>query len=287
MVRGCEIPGEDEAIAATQAVGEVDGEAPKPTTEEAFLRWGEKSTTCAIKRSDRTRYNSVVLAVRAQLEESDFWRDFLAAVKLESQEYYLRTKYKLLPADDMLTPRIEVKSADSAVEKCYRKNVILNDAWPTPPKDGWVTPATWFESFPDNVRTQFVVKYLDGVQALVTRIESYLDSTGTPYDSVLHARDYGYYGAHIVFRREFEIPGTTWETENSVIPIEIQVRTELQDVIGRLTHKYYQARRLRSPEDSENWQWRYDSEEFVPNYLGHILHYVEGMIMEVRNRPED
>lgn len=32
------------------------------------------------------------------------------------------------------------------------------------------------------------------------------------------------------------------------------------------------------------WQWDYESDEFIPNYLGHILHYIEGMIMEVRKR---
>ena len=32
------------------------------------------------------------------------------------------------------------------------------------------------------------------------------------------------------------------------------------------------------------WQWNYKSDEFAANYLGHILHYVEGMIIEIRDK---
>ena len=32
------------------------------------------------------------------------------------------------------------------------------------------------------------------------------------------------------------------------------------------------------------WQWDYKSDEFSANYLGHILHYVEGMIVEIREK---
>lgn len=45
-------------------------------------------------------------------------------------------------------------------------------------------------------------------------------------------------------------------------------------------------RREAAPVPSDvAWQWQYRGDQFVPNYLGHILHYIEGMIMEVRERP--
>ena len=66
---------------------------------------------------------------------------------------------------------------------------------------------------------------------------------------------------------------------------EIQVTTQLQDVILKLTHKIYEDRRQKGKDDSNKmWQWDYESEEFSANYLGHVLHYIEGMIMGVREK---
>jgi len=66
--------------------------------------------------------------------------------------------------------------------------------------------------------------------------------------------------------------------------IEFQVNTEIQDLIVDLTQKYYEERRMRLKKIGAIWQWDYKCEEFLPNYLGHIIHYIEGMIMEVRER---
>jgi hypothetical protein len=34
----------------------------------------------------------------------------------------------------------------------------------------------------------------------------------------------------------------------------------------------------------EEISWNYRNDQFITTYLGHILHYVEGMIIEVRDR---
>ena len=61
---------------------------------------------------------------------------------------------------------------------------------------------------------------------------------------------------------------------------------QIKDVIKELTYKYYEKRRMRLSPSDEKWQWNYKSEEFAPNYIGHILHYVEGAIMEIRDKEE-
>lgn len=66
--------------------------------------------------------------------------------------------------------------------------------------------------------------------------------------------------------------------------IEIQITTQLQEVIRSLLHKYYEDRRKGVEAEGTKWQWDYKSDEFVANYLGHILHYVEGMIMDIREK---
>jgi len=98
------------------------------------------------------------------------------------------------------------------------------------------------------------------------------------------AREEGYYAAHCYPRFEINIPTLSWVTEATSVEFEIQVTTQLQDVIRNLTHDYYELRRSRKTIPDMKWQWDYKGPEFVPNYLGHILHYVEGMIMEVRMR---
>jgi hypothetical protein len=29
------------------------------------------------------------------------------------------------------------------------------------------------------------------------------------------------------------------------------------------------------------WQWDYECNEFAPNYIGHVLHYIEGAVMQI------
>jgi len=52
----------------------------------------------------------------------------------------------------------------------------------------------------------------------------------------------------------------------------------------RLLHKYYEERRKKLKKEDIIWQWDWRSDEFSANYLGHILHYIEGMIMEIREK---
>ena len=46
-------------------------------------------------------------------------------------------------------------------------------------------------------------------------------------------------------------------------------------------------KRKRITKENVKWQWNYKGDEFTANYLGHILHYVEGMIMEIRDKQEE
>ncbi len=67
------------------------------------------------------------------------------------------------------------------------------------------------------------------------------------------------------------------------VPVEIQITTQLPEVIRKLMHKYYEEKRSKLNTNTK-WQWDYKSNEFSLNYLGHILHYIEGMIMEIREK---
>jgi len=125
---------------------------------------------------------------------------------------------------------------------------------------------------------------LDGVEFFVERVQDFARQFGHSFSVDYEAREEGYYAAHCYPRFEVNIPTLSWKVEATSVRFEIQVTTQLQDVIRNLTHDYYELRRSRKSTPDVKWQWDYKGPEFVPNYLGHILHYVEGMIMEVRMR---
>jgi hypothetical protein len=79
----------------------------------------------------------------------------------------------------------------------------------------------------------------------------------------------------------------TLELSNTteIFTLEIQITTQIKDIIKTLLHKYYETSRMANTRPSiEEIAWNYKNEEFIATYLGHILHYVEGMIIEVRDR---
>ena len=204
-------------------------------------------------------------------------------LKESEAAYQLKTNgYSLL----MIKPEeldLDIKGFDSFFLKTGRRNAFENKNWPSEPDGGWVTPENWFSKINDIVRTMIVVKYLDGVEILVERLQQLCNipmTTSVDWE----AREEGYYAAHLYVEREYSIPTLEFDSERVPIKVEIQVTTQLQEAINRLTHKYYEERRRKVKSSNSKWQWDYENDEFIPNYLGHILHYIEGMIIEVRNR---
>lgn len=109
--------------------------------------------------------------------------------------------------------------------------------------------------------------------------ENFLD-----FDFSFEAKEERYYAAHSGVINQFSIPNMNFEPSDKKINIEIQVTTQIQEIIKTLLHKHYEEkRRYEQPKDYK-WQWDHKSPEFIPNYLGHIVHYVEGMIIEIRDK---
>ena len=177
-----------------------------------------------------------------------------------------------------------MKSWSSFLLKTYRRNCIENDNWSKAPRNGWHIPSNWFVKYGDLCRTRFVVKYLDGIDFLLDKLEALAEQTGFVFTKYAEAREEGYFAYHTYFGKEFEIPGIGLRSQKLKLRFEVQITTQLQENIGQLLHKYYEQRRDKPAKSEVAWQWRYESEEFVVNYLGHILHYLEGMIMEARKR---
>lgn len=263
----------------------------KPRDLEEYKIWLKQRHDFEISDLHLAHYERVVKEVRRNLSMSQFWSNLGKELNRCESEYYEETQYHLFmpghsPGERIEPPDWLVKPFDSFLLKTFRKNVLDNKQWPDEPHSGWVLPVNWFSKISDTVRTLFVVKYMDGVQFVSDRIVSLWEGHGARCRVFLEATQEGYYASHIYGSQLLVAPKIgQLGVEEIRVTAEIQVTTQLQEVIRRLLHSYYEQRRAAGPA-STKWQWDHKSDEFAANYLGHILHYVEGMIMEIREKQE-
>jgi ppGpp synthetase/RelA/SpoT-type nucleotidyltranferase len=257
----------------------------KPSNPEEYIGWWNKNFDVKIDEAMKKHYESACILVKYNFENSVEWNKLIQELYNCEATYRHRSGYDLL----MKGPeeiKLSIKDWDNFISKVWRRNVVENKNWDkedNEPAEGWITPLNWLERINDTVRTSIVVKYLDGVKLILDTMVHHYEACGCECKEDWEAREEGYYAAHLNVIRDYEIP-FGFQTRNYRISVEIQVTTQMKDVIRQLTHLYYEHRRVRLDTPSEKWQWDYMSEEFAPNYIGHILHYVEGAIMEIRDR---
>jgi len=257
----------------------------RPQNVEEYKCWLRDKRHVDVTEKTCNYYDTVTRTVKTAFEKSPFWTDLGLNLKEYDAQYLIRDGYRLLASTSL--PELGTKPFDSFLQKTYRKNVLENFNWPSQPEGGWILPDNWFPRINDIVRTCLVVKYLDGVRFILDAMHALCDQHGITSEESLEAREEGYYAAHLYVRQDFEVPKIDWDTKRINVAIEIQITTQLQEVIRKLLHKYYEKRRIGVAEHNSKWQWDYSSDEFAANYLGHILHYVEGMIMDVRRRQKE
>jgi len=258
----------------------------RPTTVQEYVEWhNARDGLGLIRPAHREHYDLVTSALLERLPTSPFWQDLGEGLREWHDAYTLKTGYPLLQDTDC--PAVCSKPYDSLLDKVLRRNALQNGLFPDPPPAGWLGPDNWFEQVHDIIRTTVVVKYIDGVVYLVERLDDLCGQLGLSCRADLEAREEGYYAAHFCVQLPFRVPSIEWDTEERLVWLEIQVTTQLQDVIKRLLHHYYERTRASAWAGSSSWKWDYGSDEFATNYLGHILHYVEGMIADIRDRQQE
>ena len=258
----------------------------KPKNIDEYKKWLIEEHGTEITHRIETYYESVTNRIKSDFEKSDLWIQISENLREYDDKYLTKTGYHLLILG--FKQELHIKPFNSFLLKTFRKNILNNKNWPNEPVGGWILPNNWYSKINDIIRTLFVVKFLDGVEFMIDKINSLCNDRAMECRVFLEASEEGYYAAHLYTKQKFEIPKVTWDTEKVNVSIEIQVTTQLQEVIRKLLHKYYADRRKSiEKEEDMKWQWNYKSDEFVANYLGHILHYVEGMIMEIREKQKE
>lgn len=258
----------------------------KPESMQEYRKWLRENQQVSIDTRTENHYNFVANKIRQDFRTSEIWQKLVAQLQELNQIYANDTGYNLLMAPEE-EPELLVKPFQSFLEKTYRLNIISNPNWPEPPEGGWYIPQQSFSRINDIVRCLVLVKFLDGVKYLVQAVREFCDQDGINVEYSYEARAEGYYAAHLNLCQDFEISNEDWDTEIVNVSIEIQISTQLQEVLRDLLHRYYEDRRKAVSASDEMWQWNYKSDEFAVNYLGHIIHYVEGMIVDVREKHKE
>lgn len=255
-----------------------------PSNFEEFKKWFEKFSSIKIERY-RRYYDNATRLLKENFTKSQFWSALSNKLPDINDTYLQQKKFTLISKTE--TPDIDIKSLDSLLDKVYRKNVLNNQNFPKPPEGGWITPENWFTNINDILRTTIEVKYIDGVEFLLKEIKQIAQKNQCSFNYSFEARDVGYYAAHAIATIELELLDQNWAPHQTKINVEIQVTTEIQEIIKNLLHKYYEENRIKHQSKDYKWQWDYKSDEFATNYLGHIVHYVEGMIVEIRDKQQN
>ena len=253
----------------------------KPQNEDEFVKWMEAKFGVQNEQA-RSYYESNAARLLKSFQEHPFWKTIGERLKEWDTEYYKEKGFHLIATSEL--PKVVSKPYKSLLNKAYRKDCLKNKVFPNEPEKGWVCPDTWFDMIHDIIRTSFIVRYLDGVKYLDQRLSQVAKDVGCHYSCSYEAHDDGYYAAHVAVVLELSIVGMDWQETSHQIEVEIQITTELQEMVKNLLHVYYEDNRRKVIPQDYKWQWDYHSEQFVPNFLGHIAHYLEGMIVEIRDK---
>lgn len=252
----------------------------KPNTLDDYNKWALRNLRW--NNTANRYYDTVVSSMKTQFEQGSFWVNFLTNLSKLKQDYREKQGVELLYLGS--NPELCTKPYESFVDKTFRKNVLKNENWPDAPNRGWVDFINGYEFIGDIVRTSCAARYLDGVELIVQCARDTCTHLGDSCRCDYKANDEGYYAVHVDIPVEFEIPTLTWESRKISTSVEIQVTTQFKDVIKELIHDVYAKGRSTVHSSDHKWQWDYKSDTFTMNYLGHLMHYLEGTIVELRDR---
>lgn len=266
----------------------------KPKNPDDYITWWNENFDTHIDLDAIRLYDDVSKLVKYEFENSDGY------IKFIHQLYNYESEYRRSSGGyDLLMKKPEeielcTKEWENFISKVWRSNVVHNTNWKVEnwnhgdcrPNKDWITPDNWFEEIHDIVRARIVVKYFDGVKILLDKMHTHFKDCGCECEPDWEAKEEGYYAAHLNVIRDYELP-VGLKIQRKRICVEIQVTTQMKDVITALTHKYYERKRESLELPDVKWQWDYKCDEFSPNYIGHILHYIEGAVMQIRNRGQE
>lgn len=253
----------------------------KPESLEEYVVWAESEITCQFDDPKTQKlYETNLITVYNTVTQHPFFVGFLNKAKEWEAYYEGKTKSNLFMGNG--DPNLQIKPYSSVVEKTYRQNVLWNKAYPKPPKLGWHTSQNVYSRLNDLVRGTLVCRFIDGPAFIARVIQEYAEEHKLICRQYSQEREDGYYAFHVYVLFPVTIIDSAWNEEQVMVEVEIQVTTQLQEVLRTLTHQFYKTQRLVVSRDRGKWKWDFASARFKVGYLSHALHLLESIILECR-----
>jgi len=203
----------------------------------------------------------------------------------EAQMLYVEGRPELLfyPVSAVDGFSLQIKPFESAILKAYRSNIFFNRRFPDEPDRGAIDITDIYQSVDDLLRARLVCKYLDGPRFVCDQLAIACEQAGIEYQYRDLGTDAGYYAWHFYFKTSVDIMLEKTVTTKSMW-VEIQLSTQLAEVITSLTHGLYEKRRIGTgPKAESKWKWDANSPHFRSAFLGHGLHLLEGLIQTLKD----
>ena len=135
----------------------------------------------------------------------------------------------------------------------------------------------------DLIRGTLVCKYVDGPAKLANLLDERAKKLGLPSRYDAESREQGYYAYHFYVTIPVAVLGSDLTEAETPLQVELQISTQLQEVMRKVTHDFYEdVRDFDSPDDGK-WKWEIDSNRFRAGYVSHTLHLLESIIVQLRN----
>jgi ppGpp synthetase/RelA/SpoT-type nucleotidyltranferase len=253
----------------------------KPAYDQ-YKAWLLETHKVSVDPQMENHYAVICDTAHRAFEQCEVWTGIVSGLRELNDKFLISHKCALMKG---FSPRIVTKPFNSFLEKTYRKNILFNSNFPEPPKGGWLLPDNCHSAINDIIRTTITVNYLDGVEYVLGHVQRAASERGVGTASDNEARMEGYYAIHLYYRKEIRVIGRDFTSKECEFSFEIQITTEIKEIVKTILHAFYDKARLAATKDGgRDWRWDYKSDEFVANNIGHVIHYIEGMIVQVRDR---
>ncbi len=258
-----------------------------PETVADYLKWAEVALNSSFVGDDRLQsvYATNSQNILNRVNQHQFFEHFSQKTKVWEAEYEQRMGAKLFTGN--ADPNLQIKSYESVVEKTFRQNILLNTNFPNQPQKGWLDYSSIYEQFNDLVRGSLVCKFIDGPEFVAKAIVAYAAEHELESRQYSHERDDGYYAYHVYVKFPVSIFDLSFNKSERMVEVEIQLTTQLQEVLRSLTQRHYETERLKRNPDRGKWKWDFSSSRFKVGYLSHALHLLESVILDARKNVQD
>ena len=217
----------------------------RPASLEAYLL----ASGSSIALPEPSKFNINVGLIERTVNQSPFMVDLDHELVAIANEY--STKPGLMYAFPDPAPALVTKSHASMADKVFRENCVYNKNWPKPPSDGFINGTNVYARINDLVRGRITCRYLDGPELVAKAMTRLATKYGLYSTYKQMATDRGYYAWHFYVTIPCDLIVAS-EVEVVEVTLELQITTQLAELLTYLTHDIYSSERAAPAGPKDN-----------------------------------